>query len=693
MIAETNNTTETREGPGPALVVGVALMLCACWMLVWRGSLDGVFHFDDYGNIVDKEQIRELWPLDDYFRNNRPVGLYSFAINYHFSQLDPKAYLVTNLVIHVVNGLLLFAGCWLAGRLWLRAKHHGHDSESTSQYRLLLTAAIIATLWTLHPLTTQAVTYIVQRYESLASLGYLAAWVGLSAYLSTFRITGCLLILIGSWIGLLSKEVFATAPLAILLFDRIITSQRWLDIIRHRWLPYSLMLTPYAWFIPSVTRFFDPVRTSSRSMGIGIDKLNSWEYLRTQPEVIWHYLSLVIWPKDLCIDYDWKIQTNPLVYLPLGATIVAILLLGGYCYWRGSSVRPSEGSKCSKCGIAGWLTLTFFLILSPTSSVMPIADLAFEHRMYLPSAVVLAGIVLGASVLAARLLASSERPLILKYAFGCILLSCVILLAWRTHLRNLDYRDELTLWHGATQLAPNNARAWHTVGLAYYKRGNKDAALQPLINAVGLSNESIPLFDASLAECLQYLKHHDKAITLYQRALSKKKHYPEVYNDLGAVFFAQGRLDDAQQSFETAIEQKHSEAKYNLALVHLQQQRLDQAVPLLEETLIEQPELHVAARRLAWVLATAEDKQIRDVARAEQLLQQHYDVAASENAYVLDTWAAIQAAQNNFDAAIDSVQQALRLARSKSDESLVEDLTERLASFERREPWIEGSKP
>src|SRR6056297_3498887 len=89
--------------PGAASIIGIALILAAGWMFVWRGSLDGLFHFDDQSNIVDNERIRQLWPLDPFLGNNRPLGLYSFAINYHFAGTEPFAYHVVNLLIHVTN--------------------------------------------------------------------------------------------------------------------------------------------------------------------------------------------------------------------------------------------------------------------------------------------------------------------------------------------------------------------------------------------------------------------------------------------------------------------------------------------------------------------------------------------------------------------------------------------------------------
>ncbi|QDS91722.1 photosystem I assembly protein Ycf3 [Roseimaritima multifibrata] len=695
MTAADRNDRQTHDAPspGPAMVFGIALILCAFWMLVWRGSLEGVFHFDDYGNIVDNERIRQLWPLDDFLQNNRPIGLYSFAINYHFSGTDTYAYHITNLAIHITSGLLLYAGCLLMWRLY--RKHWANETQPAWTYAAILTAGLISTAWVVHPLTTQAVTNVVQRYESLASLGYLGVWVGMLLYLDGRRWWGMAIILPLAWIGLMSKEVFATAPLAVLLLDRLLTRQPWLAIARLRWLPYALMISPFVWFIPSVSRFFDTERTRGSSMGLGMDRITPWEYLRTQAEVIWHYVGLVVWPKDLCFDYVWRIQANPWIYLPLGAALIAVIVGALACYGRAIRQSAATSTQTFAIGLAGWLGLIFFFILAPTSSFMPIADIAVEHRMYLASATIIAGIVLLMRHLLSVLMRRSERPLVLQLGASCILIACISLLAWRTHLRNQDYRDGLVLWTTAAQISPENPRVWYNLGQELYNRGDKRAALRPMVSAVGLSATSVPLFDVGLADTLRDVGRYQDAITLYQRAISKQHRFPEAYNNLGAVFFKLDRLDDAQQAFEAAVDQDHPEAKYNLALVYLRQNQPRQAILLFQELIDRHPEFTVANRRLAWILATAKEDSLRDIERARQLMQTLYDRNTTQSVSVLDTFGVIQAAQGDFATAIQTARQALSLAQAapKPNAKLIADLQLRIQHYQNNQPWIGGSQP
>lgn len=677
----------TASNPGMPIILGVALMLCAGWMMVWRSSLDGVFHFDDYSNIVDNERIRQLWPLDDFLSNNRPIGLYSFALNYHFGGSEPYSYHVVNLLIHVLNAMTLFVGGLLVERLYRR--HWCDDPKPKITYGMLGTSAIIATAWCVHPLTTQAVTNIVQRYESLTCMGYLGVWLGMLIYLDGKRWLGCLMILPMAWIGLMSKEVFATAPLAVVLLDRLLTRQNWVSILKQRCVPIALMLSPMVWFVPSVLRFFD-TSTEGSSMGFGMKNLTSWEYLRTQPEVIWHYLSLVVWPEQLGFDYLWRIQNNPLIYLPLGCTIVGLVIAGGYLYWRGAVRNQSFAS-----GLAGWLLLTFFFILAPTSTIVPIIDMAVEHRMYLPTAVVVTGITLAGRALAAKLLRTSDRPAILRAGLASFVIAIVGMLGWRTHLRNLDYRDGLILWQTAIDASPKNPRAWYQLGLEHFNRGRREDALPMMVNAVGFSNTSFPIFDAGLAECLNNIGRVDEALTLYQRALAKKPNYKEVHNNLGAIYMKRSQIELAKASFEAAANLGDASAAYNLGFLHFKQQQFADAIPYFNETLRRDPDFSLAALRLSFLYATASDDDVHDFDRAENLFAQYEGDIESSSPWILDTAAVIEAARDRFDEAMRLINLAIERAKAADelDEALIDQLKQRLTAYENGERWQWEAQP
>ncbi|QEG40858.1 tetratricopeptide repeat protein [Roseimaritima ulvae] len=586
----------TNQSPGRAAIFGLGLVVLAIVLIVWKSSLDGSFQFDDYGNIVNKQGIDQLWPPTMYLQSGRPLGLYSLAVNKRFSADSPYGFHLFNLAVHAANAMLIYAGILLSRLVWLQRRR---DASGLSTFWVAI-AALAALLWSIHPLTTQAVTYIVQRYESLSAMGYLGAWVGLLLVLGGSgrwqRLAGYLMILLFAWVGLTSKEVFATAPLSVLLFDRQLTRQTFAAIFARRWLAYGLLSSPFCWFVLSVSRWFDTSRSSS--MGLGMEEVNSWEYLRTQPEVILHYLRLAVWPYPQSLDYVWRIQQRPEIYFSLGAIIVSLLLLGFWWYVRGLRPVPRLGHAAADaehdglpvdasivCGWYGWGILTFFFILAPTSSFMPIADLAFEHRMYLPLALVVAGIVFAGGMLLQRLWGNSRNPLVLGAGAAMIVVAAGGLLGWRTHVRNLDYRDELTLWMRVTEVAPENPRGWYHVGSALYKRGHRDAALPCMISAVGFGGSQNPMYDVGLADCLRHAGRVDEALFFYRRAIENKPEFAEGHNNLGVVYLERDEDEMALNHFTIASQLGHAEAMHNLAMLYERREHHAQAIEWLQKAI------------------------------------------------------------------------------------------------------------
>ena len=604
---------ELEQGPGRALVWGLGLIILAIMLMVWRSSLDGAFQFDDHGNILSQDKVDHIWPVTPFLSSNRPIGLYSLAVNKHFGGESPRGYHIFNLLVHAINAMLIYAGILLSRQVWRRSL--GRESETSHFW--LITAALVSIFWAVHPLTTQAVTYIVQRYESLTAMGYLGVWVGLLMVLvgrqRKHRLAGYAAIAVFAWIGLMSKEVFASAPLSVLLFDRQLTRQPFMRILRQRWPAYVWMASPFVWFVPSVSRWFDPSRSSS--MGMGMEQLNSWEYLRTQPEVILYYLKLAVWPHPQSIDYVWRIQQRPEIYLSLGAVIVSMITAGGWLYIRGLlgalPARDDAPDKTSDTetpvapGLFGWGVLTFFFILAPTSSIMPIADLAFEHRMYLPLALVVAGLTIGSACLIRRLwLQSNNRPVL---AMGTVLIAVAVggALAWRTHVRNLDYRNEFTLWIRVTEVAPENPRGWYNVGRAIYQRGHHDDALPYLISAVGFGGTKVPIYDVGLADCLHRVGRVDEALFFYKRAIENKPGFEQAHNNLGVVYLDQDEDEMAFRHFKIAADLEHAEAMHNLAMIYERRGDTEQAITWLRRA-----------------IATAKvDDQVEVVQRSERRLQ------------------------------------------------------------------------
>jgi len=212
----------------------VAAGICAYW-----NSFDGVMLFDDKSHIIDNKYIRQLWPVwetaklstEPLYVSTRPLVQFTFALNYAIGGLKPWGYHAVNIAIHILAGLTLFGIIRRTLELeWLR-----HKFKFSGSYL----AFSIALLWVVHPLQIQSVTYIIQRGESMMGLFYLLTLYclirgatgenGRLWYVT--GITTCML-------GMASKPVMVTAPVVILIFDRLFLSQTLREVMRRRWIFY-----------------------------------------------------------------------------------------------------------------------------------------------------------------------------------------------------------------------------------------------------------------------------------------------------------------------------------------------------------------------------------------------------------------------------------------------------------------------
>ena len=148
------------------------LTIAAAGLLAYADSFRGVFMLDDFLSIVENPHLRRLWPLWDVWKTpmestlaGRPVAQWTFALNYAAGKLDVWGYHAGNLLVHLCAALVLYG---LLRRTFLTAPLRGRYGGVATGL-----AGVIALLWTVHPLQTQSVTYLVQRAEALMGLCYL----------------------------------------------------------------------------------------------------------------------------------------------------------------------------------------------------------------------------------------------------------------------------------------------------------------------------------------------------------------------------------------------------------------------------------------------------------------------------------------------------------------------------------------
>jgi Flp pilus assembly protein TadD len=509
----------------PVLVcIGLTL---AC-TLTYANSLMVPFVFDDTAAIVENETICSLTNLKQVFSppgagstvQGRPIVNLSFALNYAWSGLDVWSWHVVNMAIHTLAGICLFG---ISRRALLSPV-----IPAERQQRATPLAFAIALLWTLHPLQTESVTYVVQRTESLAGLLLLATlYCSIRAAPWPFRTeddqTGshCGASVspaceqerprqnkIGhlartSWsiaavaacaLGMASKEVMVAAPLLVVLYDWTFSGEPFSLLVQRRWRLYASLSA--TWIILAVLVVNAAGRGGSAGFGQGV---SSWEYLRTQFGQIVHYLRLSFWPHPLVLDYGNRLAARPGEIIPAGLCVLSLV------------AGTAAALVCPRFRPAGYLGAWFLCILAPSSSVVPvITQTGAEHRMYLPLAAVIAVVV----VTADRMTRAKGKSV------GPALLCCAaIVLGGMTVRRNADYVSALSIWRDTVEKCPDNWRAICNLGDEY----------------------------ASLGDL-------EKAVELFDRSIELKPTEAMTYNNRGDVFLKQGDVDRARRDFDRALE-------------------------------------------------------------------------------------------------------------------------------------------
>ncbi len=432
----------------PATRPWLPCILTCSILLAYANSFRGTWIFDDYTYILHNLQLRDLWPPSYLAGNTRPLLFLTLALNRALSGTAIWSFHAFNLAIHIASTLLLYGlvrRSLLLPRLAPEFAKHSH-----------LYAFTAALFWGLHPLTTMAVTYIWQRGESLCALFYLLSLYAVVRSINAARTPAWQAVAVIACVaGMCTKEVMVSAPLTALLYDLVLVSGSFSAFRRSR-LRLHLMLMA-AWLVFGALVVFDASQFHS-SLGVGFGSLifTPAEYARTMPGVLLHYLRLSVWPDQLCFDYAWPPTENIRDAIVPGLAVILLLLLAARGLLR---QRPWSIPLAA-----------FFLILAPSSSVMPMPDAAVEYRMYLPLAAVLILLTTGAGRLIGIFFQHAPLPPRTGRLAGLLILSIALALGACTAQRNTVYASKLRLWDLTARQRPNNPRAWHNLGIMLLRK-------------------------------------------------------------------------------------------------------------------------------------------------------------------------------------------------------------------------------
>lgn len=665
-------------------------LVLVCW-LVFANGIGGMFVFDDVSNITDNPAVQSLVPIKPKakegwldFAPRRWVLYLSFALNYPIFGTDARGYHVVNIFIHMTAALAFYGLVRRTLRAPRLAGRYGAIAEE-----MAFAAALV---WMVHPIQTQSVTYVVQRTESLMGMFYLLLFYcavrGSQSPRPTLwyalGVSSCLL-------GSFTKEVVVTAPVLLYLYDAVFLCDSWSAPLRKRW---RLHLACFASVVPLVhLTLLDIFSSEVQAQGFGSKVVTSSEFARTQPEVILHYLKIIAWPQDLCLDHRWPVQVDPRKIVQAAVPIAAMVLVSLVLL---ALRRP-----------AGLVAFAFFLILAPTSTVVPIIDLAFEHRLYAPLVAPVLLAIFGGEALLRRLSALLGRP---PWVMGALAPGLVAvwagMLSGRTIARNIDYQSDARIWADVVRQRPDNPRGFHNLAVAQEHLGLKEEALRNydvavessedpikgkghpratyfknyanLLARMGRNAEALTMFrrltefNSGFAEAyygmgLQYgvMQDYAKAAENYEKACKlHKDYYKDEYHDVrqryGEVLLKLGRWDDALDNQLLVLAKSPGLSSQRLILARAQAARgsLEAAVKNFETAIDQlspphQSEIQADARtaqaELAWLLATTSYATFRDGKRAEALAR---EALSAEPVRAKRALIAALAEQGKFDEAL-----------------------------------------
>ncbi len=543
------------------------LLITLAVIAAYSNSFFVPFLYDDDPNIVQSRSIRSLTPIttvlfpgEGSHVGGRPLMNLSFAVNYAISGLSVWSYHVFNLLVHLLAALALFGFFRRTLLTPVLGPRFGRHANAL--------AMAVALLWAVHPLHTEAVTYITQRAESMMGLFlFLVFYVALRGWERRrpwpwHLSAGAAMILGGA-----SKEVMVVAPFLVYAFDAIFIHRTPENLLKRSPVLYGALAV-------GLTVLLAQVATGATSESTPEAVSTPFTYLVTETTVILHYLRLAFWPNPLIFDYGWMPRT-------LGEAwphALAVTLLFSASVWAVARRMP-----------AGFAGLWFFFILAPTSSIMPLPFFIWERRMYLPLAAVLALVVLSVHSLMVFAAEKSGNPHTfrrLATAAMAAALAVAVGLSEATYLRNHDYRSELAIWEDTVAKRPENARGHTSLGYVLAGMGREKEATEQYRIAVGLDPPTATAF-VNLGAAVARKGNREQALEYFRRALEIYPLYGEAHSDLAGLLTDMGRYEEAlsHASVAVSVRPDYPPAWFNLGTLLARNGKNQEAVEALERTI------------------------------------------------------------------------------------------------------------
>jgi len=612
------------------------LILSILPVITYCNTLNNDFVFDDLALIQGSKTLPSLQGVGNiisvFTQKNayRPVRTLSYAIDYHFSGVNPLSYHISNISYHIITTLLVYL-------------------VTLSILSNRVTAFITALLFAVHPVHTDSVTYLAGRRDILSALFYLMGFYFFLTYRKTGRVLLVPLSMAAYLLSLGSKEMGVTLPFLFFTYDmvhnlpqegkesRVYALKEGLRTLKRVVRQYKYF---YSFFVAGALTFTCyKVFISSPSHQEGYYGNSMWVTFLTVAKIIVHYMKLLIFPVKLLADYSYDAfpLASSLFEWPVLSSLILLVVI---CFVLMKLLTTNK-----------WLTfggIWFFITLSPVCHIIPHHELLAEHYLYLPSY----GFCLIVALLFTPLLENK------RYAFLILpsLLIIILLFSVRTIDRNRDWKDGMALWSKTVKTVPRCARAQNNLGFRYLEKKKYDEAMKHFAAAIAIKPAyAEPYNNRGIAYKEQGF--YDRAISSFTKAITLKKGYYDAQYNLANTFENKGQYDRSIWLYSQLLKKKprSSQIHSNLGIVYQKQARLELAEEQFSRALQLDP-ANIEARNNLGVYYNSKGLYDKAIAEFKQIL-----IINPDNAAVYSNLGTAFSNKGMHDSAIDALKEALRI--------------------------------
>lgn len=492
------------------------LFIAILGIIIYSNTFYSPLQFDDVLQILSKKRVTNLDDFSSFSEwikiNKRPLSFFSFALNYKIGAYNVVGYHLINILVHILSGFAVF---FLSKIIFSSSLSKIKTSGSNQNIIALFTALIFIS----HPIQTQGVTYIVQRMTSLSTMFYLFTLLfyamGRNYQINQQKekaIGLYLFTILSGILALLSKQIAATLPLAFLLFEFFFIRDKQGKLFK-KYLFTSLITLATVSLVIILSGLL-PAET---------DSISRVQYLSTQFRVILKYFQLLIVPVGQNLDYFFPLSESIWGWKELFSLGCILVIIGSAIYFY------------NKFPIYSFGIFWIFITLSVESSIIPIRDVIFEHRLYLP----MFGFAL--------IVTSVFTVYIKKYKFNTsatILVILILIYSIFSFNRNKVWASQYTLWYDVTQKSPEKSRPWYNLGKVCLDERRYNESIKFTQKSLKIDpSQPDGLYNIGLS--LERLGNTELAITYYKKAFEEDSVHLRALNNLGSLYISLKNYEEA----------------------------------------------------------------------------------------------------------------------------------------------------